>query len=78
MARLTHPPVTPRRSVSGPDSLTDLTRLLDRLQQNILQADAERERRLRASEHERNKAGIVSAAATYCYYIFCFLVKRPS
>lgn len=62
MARLTHAPVTPRRSVSGPDSLTDLTRLLDRLQQSILHADAERERRLRTSEYERNKAGIVSAA----------------
>ncbi|KAI1743744.1 hypothetical protein F4680DRAFT_355646 [Xylaria scruposa] len=58
MARLTHGPVTPRRSVSNPDSLTDLTRLLDRLQQSILHADAERERRLRTSEHERNKAGI--------------------
>ncbi|KAI1167965.1 hypothetical protein F5B18DRAFT_340889 [Nemania serpens] len=58
MARLTHAPVTPRRSVSGPDSLTDLTRLLDRLQQSILHADAERERRLRTSEYERNKAGI--------------------
>ncbi|KAI0870255.1 hypothetical protein GGS24DRAFT_114177 [Hypoxylon argillaceum] len=58
MARLTQEPVTPRRSVSNPDSLTDLSRLLDRLQQSILHADAERERRLRASEHERNKAGI--------------------
>ncbi|KAJ3575969.1 hypothetical protein NPX13_g3852 [Xylaria arbuscula] len=58
MARLTHGPVTPRRSVSNPDSLTDLTRLLSRLQQSILHADAERERRLRTSEHERNKAGI--------------------
>ncbi|KAI0486847.1 hypothetical protein F4859DRAFT_316011 [Xylaria cf. heliscus] len=58
MARLTHGPVTPRRSVPNPDSLTDLTRLLDRLQQSILHADAERERRLRASEHERNKACI--------------------
>ncbi|KAI1757824.1 hypothetical protein F4782DRAFT_525639 [Xylaria castorea] len=58
MARLTHGPVTPRRSVSNPDSLTDLTRLLNRLQQSILHADAERERRLRTSEHERNKAGI--------------------
>ncbi|KAH8165057.1 hypothetical protein CIB48_g3197 [Xylaria polymorpha] len=58
MARLTHGPITPRRSVSNPDSLTDLTRLLDRLQQSILHADAERERRLRTSEHERNKAGI--------------------
>ncbi|TGJ82926.1 hypothetical protein E0Z10_g5862 [Xylaria hypoxylon] len=58
MARLTQGPITPRRSASNADSLTDLTRLLDRLQQSILHADAERERRLRTSEHERNKAGI--------------------
>ncbi|KAI3337059.1 hypothetical protein HD806DRAFT_25863 [Xylariaceae sp. AK1471] len=58
MARLTQGPITPRRSVSNPDSLTDLARLLARLQQSILHADAERERRLRTSEHERNKAGI--------------------
>ncbi|KAI0535198.1 hypothetical protein GGR58DRAFT_479974 [Xylaria digitata] len=58
MARLTQVPITPRRSASNPDSLTDLTRLLDRLQQSILYADAEREQRLQTSEHERNKAGI--------------------
>ncbi|KAH8653542.1 hypothetical protein BX600DRAFT_471140 [Xylariales sp. PMI_506] len=58
MARLTQAPVTSRRSVSNPDSLTDLNRLLSRLQQSILLADAERERRLRTSEYERNKAGI--------------------
>ncbi|KAI0526530.1 hypothetical protein F5B22DRAFT_586325 [Xylaria bambusicola] len=58
MARLTQGPITPHRSVSNPDSLTDLTRLLSRLQQSILHADAERERSLRTSEHERNKAGI--------------------
>ncbi|KAK8034863.1 hypothetical protein PG993_009858 [Apiospora rasikravindrae] len=50
--------MTPRRSVSNPDSLTDLNRLLARLQQNILQASAEQERRLRTSEYERNKVGI--------------------
>ncbi|KAK3340563.1 hypothetical protein B0H65DRAFT_263549 [Neurospora tetraspora] len=38
------------------DPLTDLTRLLNRLQQTILRADAEREARLRASEYEREKA----------------------
>ncbi|KAH9906478.1 hypothetical protein F4778DRAFT_726246 [Xylariomycetidae sp. FL2044] len=59
MARLTQAPMTPRRSVSNPDSsLTDLTRLLARLQQNILHTDAERERRLRSSEYERNKASV--------------------
>lgn len=59
MARLTQAPMTPRRAASGPDSLTDLNRLLARLQQNILQASAEQERRLRTSEYERNKASIV-------------------
>ncbi|KAK8058864.1 synaptobrevin [Apiospora phragmitis] len=58
MARLTQAPMTPRRSVSNPDSLTDLNRLLARLQQNILQASADQERRLRTSEYERNKVGI--------------------
>ncbi|KAK8136761.1 synaptobrevin [Apiospora sp. TS-2023a] len=58
MARLTQEPMTPRRSVSNPDSLTDLNRLLGRLQQSILQANAEQERRLRTSEYERNKVGI--------------------
>ncbi|KAK9775671.1 hypothetical protein SCAR479_07778 [Seiridium cardinale] len=58
MARLTQAPMTPRRSVSSPDSFTDLNRLLARLQQSILQADAEREHRLRTSEYERNKASI--------------------
>ncbi|KXJ94471.1 hypothetical protein Micbo1qcDRAFT_231954 [Microdochium bolleyi] len=38
------------------ESLADLTRLLGRLQQNILYPDAARERRLRTSEYERNKA----------------------
>ncbi|KAI1433942.1 hypothetical protein GGR50DRAFT_665280 [Xylaria sp. CBS 124048] len=58
MARLTQEPITPRRSASDPDSRTDLNRLLARLQQNILHADVQREQRLRASEHERNKAAI--------------------
>ncbi|GAP89268.1 putative synaptobrevin [Rosellinia necatrix] len=58
MARLTQDPITPRRSVSSSDSLTDLTRLLGRMQQSILHTDGERERRLRTSEHERNKASI--------------------
>ncbi|KAI1327820.1 hypothetical protein F5Y16DRAFT_370384 [Xylariaceae sp. FL0255] len=59
MARLTQGPiVASQRSLANPDSLTDLTRLLARLQQTILHADAERARRLRTSEYERNKAGI--------------------
>ncbi|KUI56250.1 hypothetical protein VP1G_03561 [Cytospora mali] len=37
--------------------MVDLDRLLSRLQNTILRADAERERRLRASEYEREKAG---------------------
>ncbi|KAF7517653.1 hypothetical protein G7054_g13734 [Neopestalotiopsis clavispora] len=58
MARLHQAPMTPRRSVSNPDSFTDLNRLLARLQQSILHADADREHRLRTSEYERNKASI--------------------
>ncbi|KAL7626903.1 hypothetical protein AAE478_003677 [Parahypoxylon ruwenzoriense] len=58
MARLTQAPITPSRNVSNQDSLTDLSRLLDRLQANILHADAERERRLRASEYERKRVEI--------------------
>ncbi|RYP57783.1 hypothetical protein DL769_009276 [Monosporascus sp. CRB-8-3] len=58
MARLTQAPITPGRSgASNADSLADLNRLLARLQQSILHADAERERRLRTSEYERNKVG---------------------
>ncbi|KAM7199072.1 hypothetical protein V8F20_005890 [Naviculisporaceae sp. PSN 640] len=38
------------------DPLADLTRLLSRLQQTILRADAEREARLRNNEFEREKA----------------------
>ncbi|KAJ1335371.1 unconventional SNARE in the endoplasmic reticulum protein 1 [Microdochium nivale] len=38
------------------ESLADLTRLLSRLQQSIMYPDATRERRLRTSEYERNKA----------------------
>ncbi|KAI0386149.1 hypothetical protein F5Y04DRAFT_116513 [Hypomontagnella monticulosa] len=58
MARLAQAPMTPRRTISNPDSLTDLNRLLARLQENILHADAERERRLRTSEYERSKARV--------------------
>ncbi|KAI1374597.1 hypothetical protein F4677DRAFT_461361 [Hypoxylon crocopeplum] len=58
MARLAQAPMTPRRMISNPDSLTDLNRLLARLQENILHADAERERRLRTSAYERSKARV--------------------
>ncbi|ORY63530.1 uncharacterized protein BCR38DRAFT_437071 [Pseudomassariella vexata] len=57
MVRLSHDPITPSRR-SDSSSLNDLNRLLSRLQHNILHADAERERRLRTSEYERNKAGV--------------------
>ncbi len=60
MARLTQVPIAPpRRDATNSDFLTDLNRLLDRLQQTILHADAEREKRLRTSEYERTKARIV-------------------
>ncbi|KAI8957111.1 hypothetical protein F5Y11DRAFT_340761 [Daldinia sp. FL1419] len=58
MARLAQAPITPKRTISNPDSLPDLNRLLDRLQENILRADADRERRLRTSEYERAKARV--------------------
>lgn len=54
---VTAPPVKQRA-----DPLTDLTVLLSRLQRTILQADAEREARLRASEYERIKAQTVGAS----------------
>ncbi|RYP15214.1 hypothetical protein DL765_005853 [Monosporascus sp. GIB2] len=58
MARLTQVPIAPGRSgAPNPDAMADLNRLLARLQQSILHADAERERRLRTSEYERNKVG---------------------
>ncbi|KAI2471437.1 hypothetical protein F4781DRAFT_111512 [Annulohypoxylon bovei var. microspora] len=58
MARLVQAPITQNRIISNPDALTDLNRLLARLQENILHADADRERRLRASEYERSKARV--------------------
>ncbi|RYO97776.1 hypothetical protein DL766_000735 [Monosporascus sp. MC13-8B] len=58
MARLTQVPIAPGRSgAPSPDALAELNRLLARLQQSIIHADAERERRLRTSEYERNKVG---------------------
>ncbi|KAK0711582.1 hypothetical protein B0H67DRAFT_611635 [Lasiosphaeris hirsuta] len=56
MVRLIHGIAVPAPSTRQADPLTDLNRLLDRLQQTILRADAEREARLRASEFEREKA----------------------
>ncbi|OTB18016.1 hypothetical protein K445DRAFT_315774 [Daldinia sp. EC12] len=58
MARLAQAPITPKRTISNSDPLPDLNRLLDRLQANILRADAEREQRLRTSEYERAKARV--------------------
>ncbi|KAI1448321.1 hypothetical protein F5Y02DRAFT_304224 [Annulohypoxylon stygium] len=58
MARLVQAPLTQNRVISNPDALNDLNRLLARLQENILHADADRERRLRASEYERSKARV--------------------
>ncbi|KAI0881865.1 uncharacterized protein GGS22DRAFT_51594 [Annulohypoxylon maeteangense] len=58
MARLVQAPLTQNRVISNPDALNDLNRLLARLQENILHADADRERRLRASEYDRSKARV--------------------
>lgn len=60
MARLIQGAAAPSVPVARhADPLTDLNRLLSRLQQNILRADAEREARLRASEFERQKVQTV-------------------
>lgn len=55
MARLVHGVASSSPIVRHADNLTDLNRLLTRLQQTIVHADAEREARLRASEYERQK-----------------------
>ncbi|KAK3374964.1 synaptobrevin [Podospora didyma] len=55
MARLIHGVATATPSARLANPLTDLTRLLSRLQQTVLRADAEREARLRTSEFEREK-----------------------
>ncbi|KAK0753056.1 hypothetical protein B0T18DRAFT_5877 [Schizothecium vesticola] len=55
MARLIHGVATPAPMPRQADPLTDLNRLLYRLQQSILRADADREARLRADEFEREK-----------------------
>jgi hypothetical protein len=60
MARLIQGLAGPAPVARSADPLTDLTRLLNRLQQTVLRADAERERRLRASEFERRKVEKVS------------------
>lgn len=59
MARLSHGPAALAPGGRAADPLTDLTRLLGRLQQTVLRADAERERRLRASEYERRRVDTV-------------------
>ncbi|KAK1750687.1 hypothetical protein QBC47DRAFT_393256 [Echria macrotheca] len=56
MVRLIHGVAAATPTARQADPLTDLNRLLSRLQQSILRADAEREARLRASEFDRQKA----------------------
>lgn len=63
MARLSISSARLAPSSPQTDAFTDLTRLLSRLQQTVLRADAERERRLRTSEYERKKVGTVSLAS---------------
>ncbi|KAK0723084.1 hypothetical protein B0T26DRAFT_705306 [Lasiosphaeria miniovina] len=55
MARLIYGVAVSTPSVRPSDPLTDLTRLLSRLQHTVLRADADRELRLRTSEYEREK-----------------------
>lgn len=59
MAQLAHDPLAPAQTSKPTDPLIDLDRLLGRLRQTILRADAERERRLRTSEFEREKVTVV-------------------
>ncbi|KAG8165910.1 hypothetical protein KVR01_004462 [Diaporthe batatas] len=58
MAQFASDPLVPSQIPKPSDPLVDLDRLLGRLQQTILRADAERERRLRTSELEREKATV--------------------
>ncbi|KAG5976797.1 hypothetical protein E4U55_007241 [Claviceps digitariae] len=56
MACVSQASVISKMAASSPDvTLADLTRLLLRLQQNVLHASPERDRRLRSSEYERAK-----------------------
>ncbi|KAG6364873.1 hypothetical protein INS49_006477 [Diaporthe citri] len=58
MAQTTFDPLAPSQTSKPTDPLIDLDRLLGRLRQTILRADAERERRLRTSEFEREKVTV--------------------
>lgn len=58
MAQFASDPLAPSQTPKPSDPLVDLDRLLGRLQQTILRADAERERRLRTSELEREKVTV--------------------
>lgn len=61
MARVAYDPIAPQsRAKPAADPIVDLNRLLGRLQQTILRADADREQRLRTSVYEREKARFVS------------------
>lgn len=70
MARLAQAPITPGAKfyITSQDALKDLNSLLGRLQNNILHANAQREKSLLTSEYERNKVRAV------CVYLFssCF------
>lgn len=59
MAQLAYDPLAPPQTSKPTDPLIDLDRLLSRLRQTILRADSDRERRLRASEFEREKVTVV-------------------
>lgn len=71
MARITYDPLAPPSRAKPADPIVDLDRLLGRLQQTILRADAERERRLRNSEYEREKARFVSRKHTHLVVVTC-------
>jgi len=56
MTRIANSPFTPASVAARKDPLLDLNRLLGRLEQNILRASAEQERRLRRDEFQRTRA----------------------
>ncbi|KAL6414722.1 hypothetical protein AUP68_01254 [Ilyonectria robusta] len=63
MARLSQAPGAPLNRSAIDSASSELGHLLLRLQQTILHADPDRERRLRTSEFERAR---VAAVSTHC------------
>lgn len=64
--------LSPRGIAGGasqsPDSSAELSRLVQRLQQSVLYADHDREKRLRSSEYERSRVGVVRLSGISSLY----------